>query len=142
MMKQLTFLIVSALIFTSKPEAQVKTSQPATFDIVVAFGSMCCGTASDTFLKEYYKKFLKTNKSVIPASLASGCGREGEFKVMFNMSKTNTVVRKKFIAGLKRILLKEEKKNRARDESSGTISIEYNVLKDDVAFCRGGISKW
>lgn len=92
-MKQVfTFILVlltSTLLF-----AQTKVKQPVKYDMIVNFTSMCCGTASDDFLQSYVKKFSKKNKVTIPAHKASGCGKEGEYKIMFQLNKLKASVRK------------------------------------------------
>lgn len=140
-MKQ-TLSIIIAMLFSASINAQSKIPTLSKFDVVVSFGSMCCGTATDDFLKTHFKKFSKLNKVTIPVYKASGCGREGEYKVMFSLKKLKPSVKKKFLGELKAMVARQEKKNKAKDPSSGPISLEYNLDSGEVSYCHGGISKW
>ena len=59
-------------------QAQNKNAESVKYDVVVSFGSMCCGTASDDFLKEYIKNYNYKNKDTVNGWLMGGCGREGD----------------------------------------------------------------
>lgn len=136
-----TLLLLFAIIFTITISAQVK-SPHSKYNVVVSFGSICCGTASDDFLKAHIKKFIKLHKVTLPSYKASGCGREGEYRVMFVTTKLKPALKKKFINDLKNVVLKEDKKNKIKDSSSGSINVEFNITTEDVSYCRGGIQKW
>ncbi len=140
-MKQILTIIIATL-FTTLIHAQTKIKTPSTFDVVVSFGSICCGTASDDFLKTFIKKFNKTHKVKIPSYKASGCGKEGEYKIMFSTVKLKPALNKKFLCDLKFLTEKQDAKNKAKDSSSGTINLDYNAVLDDVRYCRGGIARW
>ncbi|MEO6583244.1 MAG: hypothetical protein ABIO05_02910 [Ferruginibacter sp.] len=122
--------------------AQQKTAPPSKYDVVVVFGSMAIGPASPDFLKTFLKSFTKKCKITIPAYLAAGCGREGEFNILLSTVKLKSSTKLKFLNDLKLLVAKEEKKNKLKNESSGNISIEYNKNAEDFSFCRDGIMKW
>ena len=85
--------------------AQPASATPEKYDVVVSFGSMCCGTVSDDFLADFIKQFNCKNKVTIQGLQLSGCGREGEFKILFLLNKLNTSAKKKLITGLKKLVL-------------------------------------
>jgi hypothetical protein len=134
--------ILAALLITFSANAQHKIKMPTKYDIVVAFGSMCCGTAADNFLSAYVKGFNKKYKVTVPAYKASGCGREGEYNVLFSLAKLKTGTKRKFLGDLKALIPQQEQKNKTKDANSGSISLEYNKEASDYNFCRDGISRW
>ncbi|MEJ7627811.1 MAG: hypothetical protein WKF35_13180 [Ferruginibacter sp.] len=136
------YLLSALLLFSLAVIGQETNKKRVNYETAVSFGSMCCGTASDDFLKDFHKKFNKTNKVVIPAFIASGCGKEGEYKVLFSLIKLKPLVKKKFLNELSTLITKQGKKNRDKNSSSGTISIEKNLVRTELDFCRGGIKKW
>ena len=115
---------------------------PSKFDVAVSFGSMAGGPSSDLFLKNFSKKFAKKYSVSIIGYKASGCGREGEFNILYSLTTLKSAVKKKFLAEIKTAVVAEEKKNKAKDENSGNITVEYNKTKDDFSFCRDGIKIW
>lgn len=115
---------------------------PAKFDVVVSFGSMAGGPSSDAFLKSFIKKFSKKYAVKLTGYKASGCGREGEFNILFSCSGMKATTKKKFIAELNNTVAAQEKRNKAKDENSGNISVDYNKVKSDFSYCREGIELW
>lgn len=122
-------------------------SQPDSFslekyDVVVSFGSMCCGPVSDEFLKDFIQQFNKKNKVAVQAWQITGCGREGEFKILFSLTKLNTAVKKKFLSCVKKIVPEQNDKNKKFKASSGPISIDYNFPKAGLPNCMGQLAIW
>ena len=115
---------------------------PSKFDVTVSFGSMAGGPSSDIFLKTFIKKFAKKYGVTVVGYKAAGCGREGEFNILFSLTGLKSTVKKKFLAELNTCVSSQEKKNKAKDENSGNITVEYNKSKDDFSFCREGIKTW
>ena len=118
------------------------TSAPLKYDVAISFGSMCCGTASDTFLKYYIKKFNCKNKVTVKAWLLGGCGREGEFKILFSLSNLKETKKTTLKADLKNLIPEQNKKNKASKASSGMISVEENVPLSKLENCRDSLAQW
>lgn len=137
-----TFTVILALLAVLSANAQRKEKMPSKFDVVVSFGSMASGPSSDGFLRDFIKSFNKKNKLNIPAYKASGCGREGEFNILFSTSKLKGGVKKKFASAIRSVVAKEELKNKAKNPSSGNITVDSEKELSDYNYCRGGVSRW
>lgn len=116
----------------------------STYEVAVAFGSMCCGTASADFIFSFLEKYNSRSSAQrdVLADVASGCGKEGEFYILFQLTDAE---KEKFVAALLPLVEQEEKKNRQKDASSGSISLQFNISVSDLSYCRGGIQqsdKW
>lgn len=109
------------------------------YTVSVVFGSMCCGTVSSDFLAKFLKDFNTTAAIKVTADIAEGCGREGEFFVLFKVDEKQKA---DFIEKLVPLVNAEETINRKKDASSGGLEIRYNVIKTDVEYCRLGIRPW
>ncbi|MDN3656403.1 hypothetical protein QWZ08_12235 [Ferruginibacter paludis] len=121
---------------------QPDSSRVEKYDAVVSFGSMCCGPVSDDFLKNFTQQFNKKNKITIQAWQITGCGREGEFKVLFSLAKLKIATKRKFLTGLRKLVSNQNDKNKKLKASSGPVSIDYNFPKTELPNCRGDIVKW
>lgn len=119
-----------------------ETNVPSAFELVVSFGSMGTGTSSDDFLKDYVKKFCKKNKVTIPAFKVGGCGREGEYKVLFSLKKLKKFPAIQFTNGLKTLIARQEQKNRNTDHNSGNIILEYHKKMQEFTYCREPVTAW
>ncbi len=123
-----------------------QTSSPAKldkYDVVVSFGSMCCGPASDDFLKDFVKKCTAQNKKdIIKGWMLDGCGREGEYKILFSLNAFEESKKNKFIDQLRFLIEEQNKKNKAVNGSSGSISVKTNLLLTDFDYCRGSLQLW
>ena len=140
-MKRVTvFFCCIALIISLSTTAQNKI--PAKFAVVVSFGSMAGGPSSDSFLQSFIKKFTKKYAVKMTGYKAAGCGREGEFNILFSTAGLKSSTKKKFINDINTTVTTQEKKNKAKDENSGIISVEYNKTKSDFSYCREGIAVW
>ena len=122
--------------------AQPASATPEKYDVVVSFGSMCCGTVSDDFLADFIKQFNCKNKVTIQGLQLSGCGREGEFKILFLLNKLNTSAKKKLITGLKKLVPDQNNKNNKAKASSGPVSIDFDFSTKQLENCSGQLAKW
>jgi hypothetical protein len=137
----ITFLVV--LIWGVTVNAQAtKNGTPVKYEVVVSFGSMCCGTPSDDFLKDYIKKFTCKNKITINAWQLGGCGREGEYKILFSLVNLKETNKTKLIAALKKLIPEQNDKNKAANASSGYINLDYNLPLSSFENCRGQLTPW
>ena len=79
------------------------------------------------------------------ADIASGCGREGEFIVLLDLS---TLAKNKKKAGidfydkLNKLVARETEKNRKASNSSGTLEIMKNISESQFKNCRTAVRKW
>jgi hypothetical protein len=136
-------LLLSILLTGIAVSAQYKTAAvPAKYDIAVSFNSICCGPPSADFLKTFVKKFNKDNKVLLNASIAGGCGREGEFSILFSLSGLKAKPKAKFMAAIKTLIPQQQAKNKTANNSSGNMELSYNVTAADFNNCRSGIAKW
>ncbi len=117
-------------------------STSVNYGVVVSFGSMCCGTASDDFLKNFVKEFNFKNKVTINAMQVGGCGREGEYKILFSIEKLKEVKKIKFVAALKKLIPAQNDKNKTVKPNSGTITLDYDLPLNKLGNCRGQLTKW
>ncbi|MEO7489596.1 MAG: hypothetical protein ABIU77_20940 [Ferruginibacter sp.] len=140
-MKYVVTFFLLAFIHT-QGYTQVDSSRLEKYDVVVSFGSMCCGPVSDDFLKNFIQQFNRKNKVTIQAWQITGCGREGEFKILFSLTKLNRTAKNKFLNCLKKLVPEQNDKNKKLKASSGTISIDYNFPKTELPNCRGELIKW
>jgi Cdc6-like AAA superfamily ATPase len=141
-MKHIFTAILLQLGFTIA-NGQVKNpALPAKYEAVADFTSICCGTSSDDFLKTFVKNFNKKNKQKVVAYQQTGCGREGEFKVMLSLSKLSKTNKTKFITALKKLVTSQNKTIAAAGQNKGTVSLSYDQLAADIQNCRGAIEKW
>jgi hypothetical protein len=141
-MKQYLFLL-GTLLLINAVRAQNKTAAaPAVYDVAVSFNSICCGPPSADFLKAFVKKFNQDNKVVLNASIAGGCGREGEFSILFSLGSLKAKPKAKFMAAIKKLVPQQQAKNKAASSSSGNLELSYNTTAADFSNCRSGITKW
>jgi hypothetical protein len=69
----------------SKKDQMANVAVDSSYKVAVAFGSRCCGTASSEFLGKFLKDFNRTAAVKVSADIAEGCGREGEFYILFKV---------------------------------------------------------
>ncbi len=150
-MKQIVSLtLLIALIGCSNSKIK-NTSDSATagiavadnmvYPVAVSFNSICCGTPSSDFLKTFIVQFNQKNNTKISAHIAAGCGKEGEFTVLFNMTE-NDAANQKFTTELSSLVAKTNDQNKKASTSSGGIALVENAKTADFSFCRLGISAW
>ncbi len=81
-----------------------KAGSDSTFQVGVAFNSMCCGVPSETPMKLFIDSFkLKYDIPEILATRIGPLGREGEYRLGFGLSEMNALQKKEFISGLSNI---------------------------------------
>lgn len=115
---------------------------PTKYDVALHFNSMCCGAPSNTFLKTFLKQFNKTNKVTVKAYLVGGCGREGEFKILLSYAGLSAKIKTKLKSELNKLVAKQNTSNKAANNSSGNIDLQYNPVADDWQGCRNPLTSW
>ena len=136
-------LLLFTLLLNNTNQAVVASpTHDSIYAAGVSFGSMCCGTSSDQFLKDYVKKFNKKYKVKITADKFGGCGREGEFVVLFPLTKIKKTTSQQFINGLEKLLPAQDAKNKKIKSSSGGFQLLRNVKAAECNHCRMGKTKW
>ena len=140
-MKYVITFFLSALLHT-QGYTQADSTHLEKYDAVVSFGSMCCGPVSDDFLRNFTQQFNRKNKVTVQAWQITGCGREGEFKILFSLNKLKTAAKKKFLTGLKKLVPDQNDKNKKLKASSGPIAVDYDFPKTELPSCRGQLTKW
>ncbi len=115
---------------------------PDTVEVAIRFGSICCGPDSDIFLKDFYKGFNKGKCRKVLAYKAGGCGKEGEFFILFSLKKLKLPAKEKFKSSLEEIITKENLKNKAANSSAGGIMIQQNIAPARLSYCRIPLAKW
>jgi len=141
-MKTTLLLILTVLFFTTTNAQDVENSKiviPTKYEIVVSFGSICCGPPSDIFLKSFINTFNDKNKITINCWQLTGCGREGESKVLFSLQNLNTSKRTKFLKAIKKIVPQQNQQNKTANASTGNINLDYEVLLSNINNCRNKI---
>jgi len=124
---------------SSKNDTMQTVAKDSSYEVLVSFGSRCCGTVSSVFLGKFLKDYNTKAVTKVRADIAEGCGKEGEFFILF---KVDMKEKKKFVEQLVPLVNKEEIKNRAKDENSGDLEIRYDVQKSNIDYCRMGIRVW
>ena len=138
------FAPILFLVLLQFASANAQTATPDTIpkcDMVVAFGSMCCGTASNDFLKAYIKKFNSSSKDGIKGWLLGGCGREGEYKILLSFATLKESEKLKLVEEIKNLIDEQNKKNKAVNASSGSINITTNLAATNFEYCRGQLKE-
>jgi hypothetical protein len=135
-------IVLFALFSISLGLTSMANDGTTTYPVAVSFGSMAGGPVSDAFLKKWVINFNKLNKTKVTAVKYAGCGREGEYAIMFSTGKISGDKRKKFLTELKKTVSKQEKINRAEDKHAGNMDIQYNVNSAEYEHCRLGAKAW
>ncbi|MBC7867826.1 MAG: hypothetical protein H7X88_09865, partial [Gloeobacteraceae cyanobacterium ES-bin-316] len=73
---------------------------------------------------------------------AAGCGKEGEFVILFHLPTNRTADKAKFVAELETLVKNTDEKNKNLRSSSGGMQVLYNVKAADYSYCRLGIKAW
>ena len=129
-------IFISLIIFSI---TSAKAQLPPVFDAGVAFNSICCGPPDESFLKAFMS--CKDYK-LIKAYKAAGCGREGEFRVLFSFKGVKPSLAKKFLKRLKNKVIKQDAINKSKNTSSGNLEVLQNIKKEELDNCRSGIIPW
>ncbi len=131
-----TILLAATLLAATCNEKN--TPPPDSFEAGIYFGSMCCGTANDNFLKPIVEKYadrIRTYKIV-------GCGKEGEFRVLFSAPSLPENEMNDFVKELTSLVEKQDAVNRAENATIGRMNIERMIGKEQYEFCRDSIKAW
>lgn len=137
------FIFFAAMITGTIANGQnKKVALPTKFDVAVSFNSICCGPPSSDFLKDFVKKFNKENKLTLKTFIAAGCGREGEFSILFSLTGVKAKPKAKFMAAIKTLIPQQQAKNKTANTSSGNLESLYDVTPEEFSNCRSGITKW
>ena len=140
-MKVALQLLASIMIFASA-DAQTTAATPEKYDVVISFNSMCCGTASNDFLKEFITNFNAKNKVALDVWQMSGCGREGESKVVISTAGIKKCINAKLMKNLKTLIPQQNEKNKAIKASIGNIDLEYGIAANTITNCRGQLVRF
>jgi hypothetical protein len=135
-------IFLFAFILNLMTLSSIANDGTKTYPVAVAFGSMASGPVSDAFLKKWTLNFNRVNKTKVTAVKYGGCGREGEYAVMFNTGKMSGEKRKKFLTELSSVIRKQEKLNRSADKHAGNMDLQYNVNSAEYDHCRLGAASW
>jgi hypothetical protein len=135
-MKVILALLPFFLINCSKGVTSVAAGTDPVYAVGVSFNSICCGPPSDGFLKSFMKEFTKAHTVKITAVKIAGCGREGEFVVLFGLSKMKEAAKNKFIAELENLIPVQEAANKKASTSSGGLALLHDVKESDYNHCR------
>ena len=141
-MKVALQLLASIIIFASANAQLTTPGTPEKYDVVISFNSMCCGTASNDFLKEFITGFNAKNKVSLNVWQMTGCGREGESKVVISSAGIKKSVKTKLLKSLKTLIPKQNEKNKAINASIGNIDLEYGIAANTITNCRGQLVRF
>lgn len=140
---KILFLLLGVLcIYPGCVSRTTAQNQDGVYAVGVGFNSICCGTPSDDFLKTFVKAFNKNNKVSITADKLAGCGKEGEYVVLFHTQKLGAATGKKFIAELGKLIPLQNIENKKADNSSGGLEILRNVKASAYSHCRISLQNW
>ncbi len=140
---KILFLFLGLLsLGTSCKSVAVPLYQDKAYGAGVSFNSICCGPPSEEFLKTFVKGFNLSQKVKITADKIAGCGREGEFVILFNTGKMKADIREKFIADLEKLVPVQEIKNKQAETSSGGVQVVRDVKSSAYSHCRISSQNW
>ena len=141
-MKIIFALLSIFLVSCNKAATPVSTKGDTVYLVGISFNSICCGPPSEDFLKTFVKKFNKANTVKITADKIAGCGREGEFVVLFELGNLKTATREKFIAEVEQLIPVQNAANKNASTSSGGLDVLHNVKGSDYNHCRIKSQNW
>jgi hypothetical protein len=140
------FLFLLGIIYLNSKDITLPKKTPINQEIIyplaISFGSMCCGTPSDDFLKYFIMNYNKKNKTRMNAYKTGGCGREGEFVIFIDPNKMKASTQKKMTVQLEKTVAFQNKKNKNTNSSSGTLELLKNIKASQYAHCSVKIKKW
>lgn len=120
----------------------VAHQNPDKYEVVVSFGSICCGPASDDFLKPFLNDHPTAKKRQLLAWKIGGCGREGEYHILLSLANWKASEQKKLIRDLQKLIEQQNKINKKKAPSKGNIYLQFNVAMDAFTHCRGQLAEW
>lgn len=141
-MKKVIKLVFCILMVANVNAQKAIDSSLKTYDAVISFNSICCGTPSADFLKKFLNQYGKKNKIAPEAWLLGGCGREGEFKVLLSLSKMKNSKKVKFNKSLKVLIPNQNSKNKTLKPDIGSITLTTNFSKDIFTNCSAQLTEW
>lgn len=116
--------------------------EPPKYDIAIKFGSICCGPASDDFLKKFVSDFCQKNKNSIHAFYKGSCGREGEYIILFSSGNISKQLKASFTSQLESILAQQNIENKSNKTQKGPITLLTESIEENIKGCRGALTKW
>jgi hypothetical protein len=141
-MKIIFAILPLLLLNCTKALTSNNTNVESAYVVGVSFNSICCGPPPDDFLKTFVNKFKNANGVSVAADKIAGCGREGEFVVLFDLSKMKEPAKASFVAGLEKLIPSQDAENKRASTSSGGLALLYNVKASDYSHCRIKAEKW
>ena len=141
-MKIIFALLTIFLINCNKAAIPVGAGGNTVYPIGISFNSICCGPPSEDFLKTFVNKFNKANNVKITADKIAGCGREGEFVVLFGLGSIKIATREKFIAEVEQLIPVQEAANKSASTSSGGLAVLHNAKSSEYNHCRIKSQNW
>lgn len=123
--------------------AQSKTAiSTQKYDAAVRFNSICCGTAPTDFLKNFIKSFNYENKITLSAFKKGGCGREGEFYILFSLADIKENIKSAFKKQLEELMPKVNEQTRSQNPSKGTVQFFNEINPAQLENCRSEMTAW
>lgn len=71
-----------------------------------------------------------------------GCGKEGEFRILFSAPDMPAKDLELFVTRLTELLQRQDSLNRASDPNIGGMNVERNLSKEDYEYCRLPMERW
>jgi hypothetical protein len=140
-MKNLIFSI--ALLISIAGCAQIKkATMPDKYDVAVSFNSVSAGPPSSGFLKNFVKSFNHENKVTLQAFQKGGCGREGEYYVLFSLKNIKENLQSSFKKQLEELIPKVNEETRLKNPSKGPVQFVNEINVSELQHCRGELGVW
>jgi hypothetical protein len=133
-----TFLLCISIFFVAgcTGTSTLPDNPPGSYPAGVSFNSICCGPPSEEFLKTFLQKFNKENNLSVIADKIAGCGREGEFVILFSIGKLKPAIQQKFVTSLETLVVQQDQANKKENTSSGGIELLRNISASAYDHCR------
>ena len=135
-MKFLYILLLIGSCQNSGKTVSTENTSEESFPVALYFGSICCGPSSADFISPFVKKYNAAHKQKITGHKVGGCGREGEYIILFNLPAMNKSDKDTWLADLETLVSKQVTLNKAAKADAGGIEIRENVQLADLAHCR------
>ena len=141
-LKSLSLGLILATSLFACAQTKNMTTQKKEYKIAVAFTSICCGTASNDFLKDYVNNFCDKNKVKVAAFQKGGCGREGEYYIAFSLSEINTDLQGDFINKLEEIIPVVNEEIKKKEPNKGRVKLMKDFNLSALQHCRQELVTW
>jgi hypothetical protein len=136
-------ILSSLLLLNIFGYAQIKTTpMPLKYEAGVRFNSICCGPPSADFLKNFVKRFNYENKITLQAYQKGGCGKEGEFFILFSLTDAKENVKAAFKNQLQELIPKANEETRLKNPDKGTVQFFNEVNLAQTENCRSEAAAW